>query len=342
MITMNTKPFANALAQRQTYKTMNQKRNLLEQASKFRQIINFNCQKSPSSFTSVRPPPSSLLYYSSSYKQKTGPRGFCNWILPNYIMVGQYPGTTPEASGPLLDEVQDHIHLLVKKSEPVETRINSAGTNDGAGAKICMFCSLQDEVPSQNDYDAWDRSNGKVQLPVGGGREDFPGHFSHYAPMVVKSLVAQAPNLAKTDEDSLDDESHMIQFHHAPILDLSTPDSSSLLNLLSILLESLLIQNSDDGREEALKDTSESSRGVGGGAVYIHCWGGRGRAGLVSACLLSLIYPELSAEKCLDWVQRGYDSRDGARFMSPGLRKSPQTATQRLFVRDFVKDMRMQ
>lgn len=330
MMKMNPKPFANAFAQRKTCKAIDQKRNLLQQASNFRQIIN--CQRSPS-LSTLLPPPSSLLYYSSSYKQKTGPRGFCNWILPNYIMVGQYPGTTPEISGPLLDEVQDHINLLVKRSKPLDTRNNSAGATDGTGANICMFCSLQDEVPSQNDYDAWDRNNGKVQLPVGGGREDFPRYFSHYAPMVVESLVAQTPNLTK-DQDSLDES--YIQFHHAPILDLSTPDSSSLLNLLSTLLESLILQNPHGETEEK---NGINSHG-GGGAVYIHCWGGRGRAGLVSACLLSLIFPELSAEKCLDWVQRGYDSRDGARFMSPGLRKSPQTATQRLFVRDFVDDMR--
>ena len=43
-----------------------------------------------------------------------------------------------------------------------------------------------------------------------------------------------------------------------------------------------------------------------GSALYLHCWGGRGRAGLVGACLLSLLRPELDGAAVLDTVQRAY------------------------------------
>ena len=50
----------------------------------------------------------------------------------------------------------------------------------------------------------------------------------------------------------------------------------------------------------------------GGQAVYVHCWGGRGRAGVVGACLLSLLQPGLDAPAVLEAVQSAYDSRSGA------------------------------
>ena len=35
----------------------------------------------------------------------------------------------------------------------------------------------------------------------------------------------------------------------------------------------------------------------GGDKLYIHCWGGRGRTGLVSACLLGALYGDIDAEQ---------------------------------------------
>ncbi len=70
--------------------------------------------------------------------------------------------------------------------------------------------------------------------------------------------------------------------------------------------------------------------------IYLHCWGGRGRAGLIGSCLASLLFPENSSREILNWVQRGYDTRLGAESMREGLKRSPQTEQQRLFVREFV------
>jgi len=296
----------NAFSQRSSATHHVSKRFIVEQASKVRSLTH-----KPSSSLFL-PPPSSALYYPSSYtkKVKVGKRGFCNWLIPNYVMIGQYPGMTPESSSATFDEAQDHIDAIMTRDMDRTSTCARAG-------KIKMFCCLQDEIPSQNDDSAWSQNGGRIQLPIGEGREDFPGFFNHYAPMVEGTRSSDS-------NCDIDD----VEFLHAPIVDLSTPDSSSLRNLLSTILSSLIFNNNEDD------DVSSS------GAVYIHCWGGRGRAGLVGACLLSLIYPELSAEDCLDWVQKGYDTRDGAAFMPVGLRRSPQTAKQREFVCKFVKDFR--
>lgn len=46
----------------------------------------------------------------------------------------------------------------------------------------------------------------------------------------------------------------------------------------------------------------------GGEKVYLHCWGGRGRAGTIGACFLGLAYG-LQAKEALERVQRAYDTR---------------------------------
>ncbi len=51
-----------------------------------------------------------------------------------------------------------------------------------------------------------------------------------------------------------------------------------------------------------------------GECVYVHCWGGRGRAGTVGACALATLYG-LPADEALARVQAAFDTRrdDGAR-----------------------------
>lgn len=45
-----------------------------------------------------------------------------------------------------------------------------------------------------------------------------------------------------------------------------------------------------------------------GKRVYAHCWGGRGRAGTLGACLLARIYG-MPADEALQRVQRAFDTR---------------------------------
>ena len=207
-------------------------------------------------------------------------RGFCNWLIPNRIMIGQYPGMTPELTGCSAKESQIHIQNMVQV------------------ANINQFCCLQTEVPAQ-DYDSeWEASGGEVYLDSFSRRE-FPRPFTRYGP------------LAQTFSEST------LTFVHSPIEDLGTPScNNSLLCLLSNLLEHL---------------ESDSSN-----TIYLHCWGGRGRAGLIGGLLGSLLFPELTSQQILAWVQGGYDTRAGAKAMHLGLRKSPQTEQQRQFVQEFV------
>ena len=178
-------------------------------------------------------------------------------------------------------------------------------------ARITMFVSLQSEIPAQNDYDAWNRNGGEVYLENVADRAQFPRPFTHYAPVVESILSASLPARRYNNKERRD-----CNFLHWPIQDLSVPSNSHQLN--NLLLKLLDAMNDD-------------------AVVYIHCWGGRGRAGLVSSCLLSLLFPDASAQSILDLVQAGYDSRLGAKDMPDALSRSPQTESQRQFVRAFVE-----
>ena len=65
--------------------------------------------------------------------------------------------------------------------------------------------------------------------------------------------------------------------------------------------------------------------------LYIHCWGGRGRTGIVAACLLGALYPELvDAEEALERVHTYYRLREPAKGGT-----APETDAQRDQVRDW-------
>ena len=149
-------------------------------------------------------------------------------------------------------------------------------------------------------------ASGEVSLEPMSIRREFPRPFTRYSSLVQGFL-----------SDTSDDSS-TICFIHSPIEDLSTPScNDDLLHLLSTLLQHL---------------ESDTDNNI----LYLHCWGGRGRAGLIGGLMGSLLFPELSSQEVLAWVQAGYDTRLGAKSMHPGLRRSPQTEQQREFVREFV------
>lgn len=59
-----------------------------------------------------------------------------------------------------------------------------------------------------------------------------------------------------------------MQFEHFPIEDLSVPSFEGLERTVDKVIEKL----------------------NAGEKVYLHCWGGRGRAGMVGACVLAKVY----------------------------------------------------
>jgi protein-tyrosine phosphatase len=70
-----------------------------------------------------------------------------------------------------------------------------------------------------------------------------------------------------------------------------------------------------------------------GECLFIHCWGGKGRTGLVAACLLGLLYESLGAEEALDRVQAYAETRTTSIV-------SPETDPQRDQVRAFFAAVR--
>ncbi|CAB9515321.1 expressed unknown protein [Seminavis robusta] len=233
---------------------------------------------------------SAKLFYPSSFALDGGQqrRGYCNWVIPGRLMIGQYPAQTPAEGGPTYEEVRQHVQLLVED------------------AKIGLFCSLQSELPPQDDYDTWAQRGGLVFLEPQSLRQRFPHPFTHYAPMV--------------KEFWRDDDKDTLQFLHCPIEDLNVPESQEPLQQLLLDLLNFLL-------------TPHNKK-----AIYLHCWGGRGRAGLVGSCLLSLLYPSLSPTDILRIMQTAYASRLGHDTMPSVLSRSPQTDVQRAFVTQFVHE----
>jgi hypothetical protein len=73
-----------------------------------------------------------------------------------------------------------------------------------------------------------------------------------------------------------------------------------------------------------------------GQVLYIHCKGGSGRTGLVAACLLRSLYPELSADNVLERIQKYFEMRakGSGKWVNPKS-KSPATEGQKEQVKEF-------
>lgn len=70
--------------------------------------------------------------------------------------------------------------------------------------------------------------------------------------------------------------------------------------------------------------------------LFIHCWAGRGRTGLIAACLLGKLYPEVGAEQALNRVDAYYRCR-GTVAVGKTCRVSPETEEQEDQVRLFFE-----
>ena len=77
----------------------------------------------------------------------------------------------------------------------------------------------------------------------------------------------------------------------------------------------------------------------GGETVYIHCGGGAGRAGLLTACVLGELYNDLDAESALEYTTSFCQLRN----MEGGVEKhysSPETDEQKDQVRNYFEKIR--
>jgi alanine transaminase len=168
--------------------------------------------------------------------------------------------------------------------------------------RLDAFVCLQDELPAQDRAEAWP-ADGRVYLASAEARARFPGPFVRYHDAVLAATPAgrRPPGFA-----------------HYPIVDLSLPESVELTYaLLAELLERLPA-----------------------GALYVHCWGGRGRAGLIGGALLACLRPEMDGAEVVRAVQAGYDTRAGAKDQKGSLARSPQTPDQREWLAAFADALR--
>jgi protein-tyrosine phosphatase len=301
----------------------------------------------------------SNLFFSSSYdasektaefdnsdnnqNQNKSIRGFSNWIIPGKIMVGQYPGRVPEQTTPTIEDTRKHIRNVLFAND-IDNNQNNYNNNNNT--TIC-FVSLQSELPPQDDKETWNKNNGEIYLnddPESMNRKQWPNPFSHYLSEI--ELVIKQNNDYDEDDETEDEgittitkqlPPSQVQYIHHPIEDLSVPSNSKNLRLLLWKILNVLDSNHEN-------------------MVYIHCWGGRGRAGLTACCLLTLLSfanntdtdtdtdtdDTVNVEMIFDIVQEGYDSRLGSCDMPIGLQRSPQTESQRTFVRKFFEQVVVQ
>jgi hypothetical protein len=96
-----------------------------------------------------------------------------------------------------------------------------------------------------------------------------------------------------------------VKFSKLPIKDCKTTDDNSLLEFAKLTVQ--LLQS--------------------GEKIYLHCWGGHGRAGTVYCLVLQLAYG-MTANEALDYCQRIHDCRQS--YITVG---SPQTLEQATQVR---------
>ena len=105
-------------------------------------------------------------------------------------------------------------------------------------------------------------------------------------------------------------------------------------------LPDLSVCESLDSLDEIVCDLRK--RIEAGDKLYIHCWGGRGRTGLIAACLLGSLYGDMDAEEALQRVQCYYDLRQPlARDFSAARKTSPETDEQKNQVRDWYSYKRI-
>ena len=158
---------------------------------------------------------------------------------------------------------------------------------------VDTFVCFQEELPPQDAIDLW---------PVGG-------------------VGAQSNNAVNTQNDKFqryyedaggvyDEVLGPTTFLHFGIPDLSVAPSLEALDAVVFDLR---------------------RRVLNGDRLYLHCWGGRGRTGLVAACLLGALYAELvEADEALERVNCYYRLREASG-------SSPETEEQRNQVRDWFR-----
>ncbi|KAJ9529462.1 hypothetical protein QJQ45_013819 [Haematococcus lacustris] len=228
---------------------------------------------------------------------------FANWLVPGWVLLGRYPYCEPSRCP------------SYEKGEQQLEKIISAG--------ISTFVCLQAEVPPQ---EAMTLAGKNGFLPYKATAELIKAAHSPPPSMEVmmglrnptlnKFLPPKKPHPPSPAQaaavaagvGAATGPSYSLEFLHYPIEDLGVPSIDSLQPFIEQLVKRI----------------------HAGEKLYVHCWGGRGRAGTVGACLLCAAYG-ISADEALLRVQRAFDTRQDNKELSP------ETAEQREFVKTFAE-----
>ncbi|KAG7673729.1 hypothetical protein NADE_004582 [Nannochloris sp. 'desiccata'] len=257
------------------------------------EITTATAEMSASSF--IVPPtvfPPPLPKLDASYEAACSFSSYANWLIPGYVMLGRYPYVEPS-----------RCHTRNEGDIQIE-----AIMREGVSTFVC----LQAELPPQEEMrlagvDGFLSYRAAAQL-CGAALSD-PPTFEEVNGLRNRDLDKFLPPRKRTS-DYVNRRRIEPEFLHCPIVDLGIAEEDQLINLLNELTERLKI----------------------GEKLYVHCWGGRGRAGTIGAALLAKLYG-VDADEALERVQRAFDTRSEQR-------QSPETPQQHTFVKDFIANKR--
>eukprot|EP00879_Flechtneria_rotunda_P015665 GHRR01016387.1.p1 GENE.GHRR01016387.1~~GHRR01016387.1.p1 ORF type:complete len:259 (+),score=46.07 GHRR01016387.1:204-980(+) len=223
--------------------------------SKDRRQSRVHCQpitlQASTSNGAVAYPP--LLPCDETYEPLHKFSDYANWLIPGTLLVGRYPYVEPSRC------------KSYQKGERQLEEILQAGIN--------TYVSLQAEVPEQS------------QMRLAGVNGFMP--YKSAAELIKHSMVGPPPSelvngLRSPTLDKWLPPRHkpankayiayaareQLSFAHYPIEDLGVPTDRQLDDIVSDLQQRI----------------------CNGNTIYMHCWGGRGRVGLVGACFLAATY----------------------------------------------------
>lgn len=239
-----------------------------------------------------------------------------HWIIPGSLLVGRYPYVEPSRCKNDREKGERQLRDLLERG--------------GARTFVC----LQDELPPQE------------RMPVGG-----VGGFLPYRPTatLIAAALSGPPSLEvmeglrnphldaflpprrKADRHAGDASRSAaakerqqqrvdLEFFHRPLVDMEVPETTQKVkDIVTSVIGPALLRKRQEGSSPPPP------------CVYLHCWGGRGRAGMVAAATLGMLYG-LSAEEALARVDSGLKTREPEG-------RAPQTEGQVEFVRRLISEL---
>jgi hypothetical protein len=141
-----------------------------------------------------------------------------------------------------------------------------------------------------------------------------------YDQSITHAYFPKYKSYAQTIQEVRPMGTHGLIFEHLPFPDQTAPSERHLLAILTRILRHLA-----DGRK-----------------VFIHCAGGHGRTGVVVACLLLCLFPDISVDYALYFTQNTHNMRrvQDVRCKQYGLPvQSPNSPAQFVMVKKFAQTM---